>query len=35
VLEEGRIVEDGAPRDLIAGAGRYHDLHAAWADSLV
>jgi ABC-type multidrug transport system fused ATPase/permease subunit len=35
VLEEGRIVEDGAPRDLIADAGRYHDLHRAWADSLV
>jgi ATP-binding cassette, subfamily B, bacterial len=35
VLEDGRIVEDGSPQELIAGAGRYHDLHAAWADSLV
>jgi ATP-binding cassette subfamily B protein len=35
VLEDGRIVEDGSPRDLTAGAGRYHDLHEAWRDSLV
>jgi len=35
VLEDGRIVEDGSPRELIADHGRYHDLHAAWADSLV
>ena len=35
VLEDGRIVEDGSPADLIAGAGRYHDLHQAWRDSLV
>ncbi len=35
VLEDGRIVEDGSPADLTAGAGRYHDLHQAWRDSLV
>ncbi|HXY94748.1 MAG TPA: ABC transporter ATP-binding protein [Acidimicrobiia bacterium] len=36
VLEDGCIVEDGSPADLIAAdAGRYHDLHAAWVDSLV
>jgi ABC-type multidrug transport system fused ATPase/permease subunit len=35
VLEDGRIVEDGAPADLTSGAGRYHDLHQAWRDSLV
>ena len=35
VLDGGRIVEDGAPAALISGAGRYHDLHQAWADSLV
>ncbi len=35
VLEHGRVVEDGSPADLVTGAGRYHDLHAAWADSLV
>jgi ATP-binding cassette subfamily B protein len=35
VIDGGRIVEDGAPADLIVGSGRYHDLHQAWADSLV
>jgi ATP-binding cassette subfamily B protein len=35
VMEHGRIVEDGAPADLVAGgAGRYSDLHQAWLDSL-
>ncbi len=35
VLEQGRIVEDGAPAQLIAGAGRFAGLHAAWRESLV
>jgi len=35
VMEHGRIVEDGTPRDLIAGTGRFAQLHAAWRDSLV
>ncbi|RMI34265.1 ABC transporter ATP-binding protein [Nocardia stercoris] len=35
VLEGGRVVEDGDPRDLITGGGRYATLHAAWLDSLV
>ncbi|MFC9893037.1 ABC transporter ATP-binding protein [Nocardia sp. NPDC127579] len=35
VLEHGRIVEDGAPADLIAGSGRFAGLHAAWRESLV
>jgi ATP-binding cassette, subfamily B, bacterial len=35
VLEAGRIVEDGPPSDLIAGGGRYADLHRQWRDSLV
>ena len=35
VMEHGRIVEDGSPRDLIAGTGRFAQLHAAWRDSLV
>jgi ABC-type multidrug transport system fused ATPase/permease subunit len=35
VMEEGRIVEDGAPADLAAGTGRFAGLHRAWADSLV
>ena len=35
VMEHGRIVEDGTPRDLIAGTGRFAKLHAAWRESLV
>jgi ATP-binding cassette subfamily B protein len=35
VMEYGVIVEDGTPSDLIAGTGRFAQLHAAWRDSLV
>jgi ATP-binding cassette subfamily B protein len=35
VMEQGRIVEDGSPTGLVAGAGRFSALHQAWADSLV
>ena len=35
VMEKGRIVEDGTPRELIAGSGRFAQLHAAWRRSLV
>ncbi|GAB2651236.1 ABC transporter ATP-binding protein [Nocardia goodfellowii] len=35
VLENGRIVEDGAPAELITGSGRFAGLHAAWRESLV
>jgi ATP-binding cassette, subfamily B, bacterial len=35
VMEHGRIVEDGAPEELIGGTGRFAALHAAWRDSLV
>ncbi|MCX7523317.1 ABC transporter ATP-binding protein [Microbacterium sp. STN6] len=35
VMEHGRIVEDGTPEELIAGTGRFAQLHAAWRDSLV
>ncbi|RAJ63335.1 ATP-binding cassette subfamily B protein [Streptomyces sp. Amel2xB2] len=35
VMERGRIVEDGAPGQLIAKNGRFADLHLAWRDSLV
>jgi ABC-type multidrug transport system fused ATPase/permease subunit len=35
VLEAGRVVEDGPPPALIAGAGRYATLHRQWRDSLV
>ncbi|NED19493.1 ABC transporter ATP-binding protein [Streptomyces sp. SID9913] len=34
VMEHGRIVEDGTPAGLIAGTGRFADLHRAWRDSL-
>ncbi|HEY0401437.1 MAG TPA: ABC transporter ATP-binding protein [Blastococcus sp.] len=35
VMEDGRIVEDGSPEDLVGGIGRFAGLHRAWADSLV
>ncbi len=35
VLDRGRVVEDGAPAELIAGDGRFAGLHAAWQESLV
>jgi ATP-binding cassette subfamily B protein len=35
VLEHGRIIEDGAPDDLIGRTdGRYAALHRAWEESL-
>jgi ABC-type multidrug transport system fused ATPase/permease subunit len=35
VLEHGRIIEDGSPRDLVEGGeGRFSDLHDAWLASL-
>lgn len=34
VMEQGKIVEDGAPAELVAGTGRFADLHRAWRDSL-
>jgi ATP-binding cassette subfamily B protein len=34
VMEHGRIVEDGPPADLVAGTGRFANLHRAWRDSL-
>jgi ABC-type multidrug transport system fused ATPase/permease subunit len=35
VLDGGLIVEDGPPDRLIAGGGRYAQLHQQWLDSLV
>ncbi len=35
VMEHGRVVEDGTPRDLTAGGGRFAALHTAWRESLV
>ncbi|MEP6598503.1 MAG: ABC transporter ATP-binding protein [Actinomycetota bacterium] len=36
VLDDGRVVEDGAPEALIAsGEGGFAELHSSWRDSLV
>ncbi|GAA3847659.1 ABC transporter ATP-binding protein [Saccharothrix violaceirubra] len=35
VVDDGRVVEDGTPEELIGDAGRFAALHAAWRDSLV
>jgi ABC-type multidrug transport system fused ATPase/permease subunit len=35
VMDAGRLVEDGSPAGLVAGTGRFADLHRAWADSLI
>ncbi len=34
VLQHGTVVEDGAPSELVGGAGRYAELHRAWLASL-
>jgi ATP-binding cassette subfamily B protein len=34
VVDAGRIIEDGAPADLIGGDGRYAALHRQWLESL-
>ncbi|WAB84904.1 ABC transporter ATP-binding protein [Microcella daejeonensis] len=35
VMEHGRVIEDGTPAELIAGSGKFAQLHAAWRESLV
>src|SRR6185369_16254145 len=35
VIEDGRVVEDGPPAELIADGGRYAALHTQWRDSLI
>jgi len=35
VMEYGRIIEDDDPGALIAGTGKFAQLHAAWRESLV
>ncbi|MFC8716454.1 ABC transporter ATP-binding protein [Kitasatospora sp. NPDC057198] len=35
VMDQGRLVEDGTPAELIAGEGRFATLHRTWKDSLV
>ena len=34
VVDEGRIVEDGSPAELVAAGGRFAELHRAWRESL-
>jgi ATP-binding cassette subfamily B protein len=34
VVDQGRIVEDGAPADLRRRSGRYESLHRQWVESL-
>ena len=35
VMEHGEIIEDDTPDALIAGTGKFAQLHAAWRESLV
>ncbi len=35
VLEDGRVIEDGPPSQLLGADGHYARLHRAWRDSLV
>jgi ATP-binding cassette subfamily B protein len=35
VLEHGKIIEDGTPKELISGTGKFSRMHKAWRDSLV
>ena len=34
VVDDGRVVEDGHPSELIGGTGRYAALHRQWIESL-
>jgi ATP-binding cassette subfamily B protein len=34
VIDAGRIAEDGSPDRLLAGQGRFADLHASWLETL-
>jgi ATP-binding cassette subfamily B protein len=34
VIDDGRVMEDGTPEQLVAGEGRFADLHNAWLESL-
>lgn len=35
VVDQGRIMEDGSPAELITDTGAFAELHQAWRDSLV
>lgn len=34
VVEDGQIIEDGTPEELISTGGQFSQLHQAWQDSL-
>lgn len=34
VIDEGRVVEDGSPEDLIAAGGYFSKLHSAWSATM-
>ena len=34
VIDEGRVIEDGSPAELLEGGGRWAALHEAWEESL-
>jgi len=34
VVEDGRIIEDGTPHELIVAGGQFSQLHKAWQDTL-
>lgn len=34
VIDDGRIVEDGSPEELIRSGGQYGELHRAWLEAL-
>jgi ATP-binding cassette, subfamily B, bacterial len=34
VIDDGRVIEDGSPRELLAHGGRWARLHEAWEESL-
>ena len=35
VLEAGKVMEDGSPKELISGTGKFSKMHKAWRESLV
>jgi ATP-binding cassette, subfamily B, bacterial len=35
IVDDGAVVEDGSPAELLARPSRYRQLYQAWADSLV
>ncbi|MGO8883726.1 MAG: ABC transporter ATP-binding protein [Streptosporangiaceae bacterium] len=34
VIDDGRIIEDGPPAELLTGSGRYAALHQSWQESM-